>query len=127
MLRKLCNLQASCNTHSRMHACFQEVSSNGSASPALSASIPTSCFWMSRLRVLDPASTLAIERLLIEAHHHGTKVILVTHDVGQARRLAHEIIFMHHGRVVEHQPALRFFQQPESIAGRAFIAGDLVL
>jgi tungstate transport system ATP-binding protein len=76
---------------------------------------------------LDPASTLAIERLLIEAHHHGTKVILVTHDVGQARRLAHEIIFMHHGRVVEHQPALRFFQQPESIAGRAFIAGDLVL
>jgi tungstate transport system ATP-binding protein len=76
---------------------------------------------------LDPASTLAIERLLIEAHHHGTKVILVTHDVGQARRLAHEIIFMHHGRVVEHQPALRFFQQPESIAGRAFISGDLVL
>ena len=76
---------------------------------------------------LDPASTLAIERLLVghEAPRH--KVIMVTHDVGQARRLANEIIFLNSGRVVEQQPASRFFRQPESIAGRAFIAGDLLV
>jgi tungstate transport system ATP-binding protein len=76
---------------------------------------------------LDPASTLAIERLLIDAKHRGIKVIVVTHDVGQARRLAEEIIFLHHGRLVEHQPAWRFFEQPESDTARAFLAGGLVL
>jgi tungstate transport system ATP-binding protein len=76
---------------------------------------------------LDPASILAIERLLVETQHRGTKVIMVTHDIGQARRLADEIIFLNLGRVVEHQPASRFFRQPESVAGRAFIAGDLVV
>jgi tungstate transport system ATP-binding protein len=76
---------------------------------------------------LDPASTLAIERLLINAKHRGIKVIVVTHDVGQARRLAQDVIFLHHGRLIEHQPAPRFFEQPESDAARAFMAGGLVL
>jgi tungstate transport system ATP-binding protein len=76
---------------------------------------------------LDPASTLAIERLLIDAKHRGIKVIVVTHDVGQARRLAHDIIFLHHGRLIEHQPARRFFERPASDTARAFIAGGLVL
>jgi tungstate transport system ATP-binding protein len=76
---------------------------------------------------LDPASTLAIERLLIGAKHRGIKVIVVTHDVGQARRLAQDVIFLHHGRLIEHQPAWRFFDQPESNAARAFMAGGLVL
>jgi tungstate transport system ATP-binding protein len=76
---------------------------------------------------LDPSSTLAIERLLIGAKHSGIKVIVVTHDVGQARRLAQDIIFLHHGRLIEHQPARCFFKQPESESARAFMAGDLVL
>ena len=76
---------------------------------------------------LDPASTLAIERLLAETQHCGTKVIMVTHDVSQARRLANEIIFLNSGQVVEQQPASRFFRQPQSIAGRAFMAGDLLV
>ena len=76
---------------------------------------------------LDPASTLVIERLLIDAKHRGIKVIVVTHDVGQARRLAHDIIFMHHGRLIEHQSARRFFERPVSDTARAFIAGGLVL
>lgn len=76
---------------------------------------------------LDPASTLVIERLLIDAQHRGIKVIIVTHDVGQARRLAQDIIFLHHGRVIEHQPALTFFTEPDSAVARAFIAGGLVL
>ena len=76
---------------------------------------------------LDPASTLAIERLLIDAQHRGIKIIVVTHDVGQARRLAQEVVFLHHGRLVEHQPARHFFAAPESVAARAFLAGGLVL
>jgi tungstate transport system ATP-binding protein len=76
---------------------------------------------------LDPASTLAIERLLIDAQHRGIKVIVVTHDVGQARRLAQDIIFLHHGKIIEHQPAPRFFIEPDSDVARAFMAGRLVL
>ena len=76
---------------------------------------------------LDPASTLAIERLLIDAKHRGIKVIVVTHDVGQARRLAQDVIFLHHGRLIEHQPARGFFEHPESDTARDFVAGGLVL
>lgn len=76
---------------------------------------------------LDPASTLAIEELLIDAQRRGIKIIVVTHDVGQARRLARDVIFLHHGQVMEHQPAEGFFDQPESETARAFIAGGLVL
>ncbi len=76
---------------------------------------------------LDPASTLAIERLLLDAQRRGIKIIVVTHDVGQARRLAQEIIFLHHGKLIEHQLASRFFREPESDVARAFVAGGLVI
>ena len=76
---------------------------------------------------LDPASTLAIEGLLIDAQRRGIKIIVVTHDVGQARRLAQDVVFLHRGRVIEHRPAKIFFQRPESEAARAFLAGGLVL
>jgi len=76
---------------------------------------------------LDPASTLAIEELLIDAQRRGIKVIVVTHDVGQARRLARDVVFLHHGRVVEHQAAKNFFDAPQSETARAFLAGGLVL
>jgi tungstate transport system ATP-binding protein len=76
---------------------------------------------------LDPASTMAIERLLLDAQRRGIKVILVTHDVGQARRLAHDVIFLHHGRVIEHQESASFFDDPQSEGARAFLRGGLVL
>jgi tungstate transport system ATP-binding protein len=76
---------------------------------------------------LDPASTLAIERLLLDAQSRGIKVIVVTHDVGQARRLAQEIVFLHHGKLIEHPPASRFFRNPESDVARAFVAGGLII
>lgn len=76
---------------------------------------------------LDPASTLAIEELLVDAQRRGIKVLMVTHDVGQARRLARDVVFLHHGRVVEHQPAKSFFDHPKSETARAFLAGGLVL
>jgi len=76
---------------------------------------------------LDPASTLAIERLLLDAQRRGIKVILVTHDVGQARRLAHDVVFLHQGRVIEHQEAKSFFAEPRCEGARAFLSGGLVL
>jgi tungstate transport system ATP-binding protein len=76
---------------------------------------------------LDPASTLAIERQLVEAQERGIKVIMVTHDLGQARRLAQEVILLHQGRVLEHQSASGFFRRPDTHVGRAFITGELVV
>ncbi|MBK0399199.1 ATP-binding cassette domain-containing protein [Limibaculum sp. M0105] len=76
---------------------------------------------------LDPAATAAIERLVSEAARNGTKIIMVTHDIGQARRLGDEVVFLHRGRVVEHSDATAFFQDPGSREARAFIAGELVL
>jgi tungstate transport system ATP-binding protein len=76
---------------------------------------------------LDPTSTLAIEHLIERAAAAGTKIVLVTHDLGQARRLAHEVVFLDRGRVLEQSPAERFFAQPASAAAAAFLAGRLVL
>ena len=66
---------------------------------------------------LDPASTLAVEELIGRAHAAGTKIVLVTHDLGQARRLADEVVFLHRGRVVEQTPAGTVLRRPASRAG----------
>lgn len=76
---------------------------------------------------LDPASTLAIERLLGESGTRNTKVVLITHDVGQAHRLADEIVFLHRGQITEQVPAEAFFEAPASAPARAFIEGQIVL
>lgn len=76
---------------------------------------------------LDPAATAAIEALVIDAKLRGTKIVLVTHDVGQARRLADDVVFLHHGGIVERQPAGIFFDNPKSDAAKAYLAGRLVL
>ena len=76
---------------------------------------------------LDPASTAAIEKIMRAAHKDGTKIVLVSHDLGQARRLAHEIIFMHRGRIIEQTPATQFFNDPVSKQSKDFLAGRLVL
>jgi len=76
---------------------------------------------------LDPASTLAIERLIGQARGAGVRIVLVTHDVAQARRLADDIIFMHRGRAIERASAARFFAEPSTPEARAFIAGELLI
>ena len=75
---------------------------------------------------IDPASTMKIENVLRKTDMHGTKIILVTHDMPQARRLADDVIFMHRGKIVEHTPANTFFKNPHSDIGRRFIAGELI-
>ena len=76
---------------------------------------------------LDPAATAAIESIVRRAHHRGTKIIFVTHDIGQARRLADDVVFLDRGRLAEFSSASRFFAQPASEAARHFLAGRLVV
>ena len=76
---------------------------------------------------LDPAATITIETMIRDAHADGTTVVLVTHDISQARRLAHDVAFMHRGRIVEHTRAREFFAGPRSRAGADFVAGRLVI
>ena len=76
---------------------------------------------------LDPHSTAAIEAIVKAAHERGTKIVFVTHDLGQARRLAHEVIFLHGGRLIEHTQAPAFFAEPVSPQARGYLAGQLVL
>jgi tungstate transport system ATP-binding protein len=76
---------------------------------------------------IDPGATLQIEHLLQQARERGLKIMLVTHDIGQARRLADDILFMHNGRLLEYRPAQDFFNNPESTAARAYLEGKLVL
>jgi tungstate transport system ATP-binding protein len=75
---------------------------------------------------LDPGSTLVIEQLIGDAHRAGTKIVFITHELGQARRLADEVVFMHGGRICEQTPAERFFDQPRSEAAKAYQEGRLV-
>jgi tungstate transport system ATP-binding protein len=70
---------------------------------------------------LDPAATQAVEVLLERIQHTGTKLLMTTHDLGQARRLADEVLFLHHGRLVEHAPASAFFTNPQSKEAAAFV------
>lgn len=76
---------------------------------------------------IDPASTLQIENLLGEVRDAGVKLILVTHDIGQAHRLASDVIFMHRGRILEHTEARDFFDRPVSAEARSFLHGELIV
>jgi tungstate transport system ATP-binding protein len=74
---------------------------------------------------LDPSATEAVERIIREIRTDGAKVLMTTHNLGQATRLADDIIFLAGGRVQEHEPAQRFFAHPQSAAARAFLQGEL--
>jgi tungstate transport system ATP-binding protein len=76
---------------------------------------------------LDPASVLAIEHIVREARDSGVRIIFVTHDMGQARRMADDVVFLHRGRLVEHSPAADFFPQPHSSVARDHLNGRIVV
>lgn len=75
---------------------------------------------------LDPAATRAVEEIVAALAARGTKVVMTTHDLGQARRLAGEVVFLHRGRVLEHAPAGAFFAGPATPEAAAFLRGELV-
>ncbi len=75
---------------------------------------------------LDPAGVRAVEDMIRGVVKEGAKVIMTTHDLGQARRLAGEVLFLHHGKLLEQTSADRFFSHPESEPAKAFIEGRLL-
>ena len=66
------------------------------------------------------------EREREQGVHSGTKIIMTTHDLGQARRLSDEVLFLHHGRLVESAPATVFFSNPQSKEAAMFLEGKLL-
>lgn len=76
---------------------------------------------------LDGASTRDIERLILAARDSGTRILMATHDLGQARRLASDVLFLNKGRIIETATATRFFEAPTAPEAQAFLKGDLVL
>jgi len=74
---------------------------------------------------LDPTARHAIEVAIEAIHAEGTKIVMITHNLGQARRLGDEVLFIHQGRLVERAPVDRFFATPASPEAAAFIKGEL--
>jgi tungstate transport system ATP-binding protein len=75
---------------------------------------------------LDPGATRLIEGIIDAIHRAGSKIVMTTHDLGQARRHADDVVFMHRGRLLEHTPAAAFFRRPASQPAHAFLAGELL-
>jgi tungstate transport system ATP-binding protein len=75
---------------------------------------------------LDPAATRAVEGIVARAAARGVKIVMTTHDLHQARRLAGEILLLHRGRLIEQASAAIFFSQPQSAEARAFLRGDIL-
>ncbi len=76
---------------------------------------------------LDPAATKAIEDVVRAVVARGIKVVMSTHDLGEARRLAGEIVLLHRGRVIESGPAEAFFAAPRTPEAQRFVAGELLI
>jgi tungstate transport system ATP-binding protein len=76
---------------------------------------------------LDPAATKAVEDLIRAVAARGIKVVMSTHDLGEARRLAGEIVLLHRGRIVEIADAGPFFNNPKTPEARRFVGGELLV
>jgi tungstate transport system ATP-binding protein len=74
---------------------------------------------------LDPTSAREVENIIRAIHAGGTKIVLVTHNLGQARRLGDEILFLDRGRLIERSPAQAFFDRPATAEAAAFLQGEL--
>jgi tungstate transport system ATP-binding protein len=76
---------------------------------------------------LDPAATMAIEELVRKVSASGVKVVMTTHDLGEAARLAGDVVLLHRGRVVENGPAPQVLGHPATEEARRFMAGQLLI
>jgi tungstate transport system ATP-binding protein len=91
------------------------------------ARAPTVLFLDEPTASLDPYATGAIEDLVRSITRLGVKVVMSTHDLGQAKRLAGDIVLLHRGRLIETGPAQEFFASPRTQEARKFIAGELLV
>lgn len=76
---------------------------------------------------LDPAATRFVEEIILDAARSGTKIVMASHDLGQVRRLAGDVVFLVRGRLFEHAAAGDFLDRPATPQAAAFVRGDLVL
>jgi len=74
---------------------------------------------------LDPGATREIEQIIGQIHASGTKIIMTTHNLGQARRLGDEILFLNGGRLIERALTDQFFAAPATAEAATFIKGEL--
>jgi tungstate transport system ATP-binding protein len=76
---------------------------------------------------LDPAATKAMEDIIRNVATRGIKVVMSTHDLGEARRLGGEIVLLHRGRIVEAADTQTLFDNPRTAEARRFVAGELLV
>ncbi len=76
---------------------------------------------------LDPAATKSVEDLIRDITARGIKVVMATHNLGEARRLAGDVVLMHRGRIVETSDATTFFNNPRTSEAARFVAGELLV
>jgi tungstate transport system ATP-binding protein len=74
---------------------------------------------------LDPGATREIENVIKAFDASGTKIVMSTHNLGQARRLGDEVLFIHQGRLIERAAVDQFFKQPASAEAAAFVKGEM--
>jgi len=74
---------------------------------------------------LDPGATRQIEAIVQSIHDTGTKIVMITHSLGQAQRLGDEIVFIDRGRMLERTSVDRFFDTPATAQADAFLKGEL--
>ena len=75
---------------------------------------------------LDPAAVKAVEDAVTAFQGLGTRIVMSTHDMAQARRIADDVVFLLGGRLLEHTSATAFFESPRTAAAAAFIRGALI-
>lgn len=76
---------------------------------------------------VDPVSTAPFEQMLKKASHSGCRIVIVSHDLNQVKRLADDVLLMNQGAVVEQQAVAPFFDAPQSIEARKWLAGELLV
>jgi tungstate transport system ATP-binding protein len=76
---------------------------------------------------LDPAATRSVEEIILMAAQSGIKIVMASHDLGQVRRLAGDVIFMVRGALCERGQAEDFLDHPATPEAAAFVRGDLVI
>ncbi len=88
---------------------------------------PTVLFLDEPTASLDPAATKLIEDIVRAVSARGVKVVMATHDLGEARRIGGEIVLLHRGHVVERGPAASFFAAPTTDGAKTFLGGGLLV
>ena len=75
---------------------------------------------------LDPAATASVEEIIKDIDSEGVRILMVSHDLGQVRRIADDVLFLHNGRLVAHALVPDFLDAPESELATAFVEGRLL-